>query len=171
MMAHGKRQRRRYKRRSTGQTDYHRRLKLLRNGAPRAVVRITNTQVICQLISYDADGDQVVTSADGNGLRGKYAWPSGTSTKSVPAAYCTGYALAKQAQKAGHDESVLDIGLAASTSGNRVFADLKGMIDAGMWVPHSEDIFPSEERINGEHIDGKIAGAVKKTVSAIEEAN
>ena len=36
-MAHGRRQRRRYKRRSTGQTDYHRRLKLLRSGTPRAV--------------------------------------------------------------------------------------------------------------------------------------
>lgn len=171
MMAHGRRQRRRYKRRSTGHTDYHRRLKLLRNGAPRAVVRVTNTQVICQLVSYNADGDRVVTAADGQGLRGKYAWPAGTSTKSVPAAYCTGYALAKQAKKAGHNQAVLDIGLAASTSGNRVFAALKGMVDAGLTVPHSEHIFPSEERINGEHINAKVAGAVKKTVSAIEEAN
>ena len=56
-MAYGKRQRRRYTRRSTGQTDYHRRLKLLRSGTPRAVVRITNTQVICQLVSYQEDGD------------------------------------------------------------------------------------------------------------------
>ncbi|MDP6906181.1 MAG: 50S ribosomal protein L18 [Candidatus Thalassarchaeaceae archaeon] len=170
-MAHGRRQRRRYKRRSIGVTDYHRRLKLLRNGAPRAVVRVTNTQVICQLVSYSADGDMVVTAADGRGLLGKYAWPKGTSTKSVPAAYCTGYALAKQAQKAGHDEAVLDIGLAASTPGNRVFAALKGMVDAGLEVPHSDDIFPSEERINGAHINDKIAGAVQKTKNAIEEAN
>jgi len=122
-------------------------------------------------VSYNADGDRVVTAADGQGLRGKYAWPAGTSTKSVPAAYCTGYALAKQAKKAGHNQAVLDIGLAASTSGNRVFAALKGMVDAGLKVPHSEHIFPSEERINGEHINAKVAGAVKKTVSAIEEAN
>ena len=171
MMAHGKRQRRRYKRRATGQTDYHRRLKLLRSGMPRAVVRITNTQVICQLVSYEANGDLVLLAADGKSLRSKYAWPAGASTKSVPAAYCTGYALAKQAQKAGHDEAVLDIGLAASTPGNRVFAALKGMIDAGMWVPHSEDIFPSDDRINGSHINDKIAGAVEKTKSAIEGAN
>ena len=64
-MAQGKRQRRRYKRRSTGQTDYHRRLKLLRGGTPRAVVRVTNTQVICQLITYDANGAQVISSVDG----------------------------------------------------------------------------------------------------------
>ncbi len=170
-MAQGKRQRRRYKRRSTGQTDYHRRLKLLRGGTPRAVVRITNTQVICQLVSYQSEGDQVISAADGKSLRSKYAWPSKASTKSVPAAYCTGYALAKQVQKSGHDEAVLDIGLAASTPGNRVFAALKGMVDGGLWVPPSEDIFPSEERIAGAHINDSIAGAVEKTKTAIEEAN
>ena len=170
-MPQRKRQRRRYKRRSTGQTDYHRRLKLLRGGTPRAVVRITNTQVICQLVSYQSEGDQVISAADGKSLRSKYAWPSKASTKSVPAAYCTGYALAKQVQKSGHDEAVLDIGLAASTPGNRVFAALKGMVDGGLWVPHSEDIFPSEERIAGAHINDSIAGAVEKTKTAIEEAN
>ena len=170
-MAQGKRQRRRYKRRSTGQTDYHRRLKLLRGGTPRAVVRITNTQIICQLVSYQSEGDQVISAADGKSLRSKYAWPSKASTKSVPAAYCTGYALAKQVQKSGHDEAVLDIGLAASTPGNRVFAALKGMVDGGLWVPHSEDIFPSAERIAGAHINDSIAGAVEKTKTAIEEAN
>ncbi len=170
-MAQGKRQRRRYKRRSTGQTDYHRRLKLLRGGTPRAVVRVTNTQVICQLITYDANGDQVISSVDGKSLRSKYAWPSKEATKPVPAAYCTGFALAKQVQKSGHDEAVLDIGLAASTPGNRVFAALKGMVDGGLWVPHNEEIFPSEERLSGAHINDSIAGAVEKTKSAIEEAN
>jgi large subunit ribosomal protein L18 len=170
-MARGKRQRRRYTRRSAGLTDYHRRLKLLRGGTPRAVVRITNTQVICQLVSYQEDGDKIISAADGKSLRGKYAWPAKASTKSVPAAYCTGYALAKQVQKSGHDEAVLDIGLAASTSGNRVFAALKGMVDGGLSVPHSEEIFPSEERLTGAHIDKSIAGAVEKTKTAIEEAN
>ena len=170
-MAQGKRQRRRYKRRSTGQTDYHRRLKLLRSGTPRAVVRITNTQVICQLVSYQEDGDRIISAADGKSLRGKYSWPSKASTKSVPAAYCTGYALAKQVQKSGHEEAILDIGLAASTSGNRVFEALKGMVDGGLSIPHSESIFPSEERLAGAHIDKSIAGAVEKTKTAIEEAN
>ena len=171
MMAQGKRQRRRYKRRSTGQTDYHRRLKLLRSGTPRAVVRVTNTQVICQLVGYEDEGDQVISAADGSSLRGKYAWPAKASTKSVPAAYCTGYALAKQVQKAGHEEAVLDIGLGASTKGNRVFAALKGMVDAGLWVPHSDTVFPSEERLAGAHINDSIAGAVETTKNAIEEAN
>jgi large subunit ribosomal protein L18 len=123
------------------------------------------------LVAYDEQGDQVISAADGSSLRGKYAWPSKISTKTVPAAYCTGFALAKQVQKAGHDEAVLDIGLAASTPGNRVFAALKGMVDGGLWVPHSEEIFPSDERLAGEHIDKSIAGAVEKTKAAIEEAN
>jgi large subunit ribosomal protein L18 len=135
------------------------------------VVRITNTQVICQLISYQEDGDLILSAADGRSLRGKYAWPAKASTKSVPAAYCTGYALAKQVQKSGHGEAVLDIGLAAATPGNRVFAALKGMVDGGLSVPHNENIFPSDERLAGEHIDKSIAGAVEKTKTAIEEAN
>jgi len=170
-MAKGKRQRRRYSRRESGQTDYRRRLKLLRSGAPRAVVRVTNKQVICQLVHYELDGDIVLTATDGRALRTKYAWPESASGKSVPAAYVSGYALAKQALAAGHDEAVLDIGLAASVPGGRVFAALKGMIDGGLEIPHNEDIFPSDERLNGAHIDDSIAGAVDKSKTAIEGAN
>ena len=52
-----------------------------------------------------------------------------------------------------------------------MFAALKGMVDAGLGVPHSEDIFPSEDRLAGAHIDDSIAGAVESTKTAIEEAN
>jgi large subunit ribosomal protein L18 len=33
-----------------------------------------------------------------------------------------------------------------------VYAALKGALDAGLKVPHSPDILPSEERIKGKHI-------------------
>jgi len=36
--------------------------------------------------------------------------------------------------------------------GSRVFAALKGAVDAGLKVPHSESILPDESRIKGEHI-------------------
>ena len=71
---------------------------------------------------------------------------------------------------AGHDEAILDIGLAAATSGNRVFAALKGMIDAGLEMPHGEDALPEDDRINGSHIDESIANAVESTKKAIEGA-
>jgi large subunit ribosomal protein L18 len=58
----------------------------------------------------------------------------------------------KKALSAGVSSAVLDIGLAAPTKGSRVFATLKGMVDAGLDIPYSEDVVPSEERIRGEHI-------------------
>ena len=56
-MAHGKSQRLRFKRRRNGKTDYRRRLRMLRGGIPRAVVRVSNTQVTCQLVEFGMDGD------------------------------------------------------------------------------------------------------------------
>ena len=78
--------------------------------------------------------------------------------------------MAKSAIAAGHKEAVLDIGLAASTPGNRVFAALKGMVDAGMEIPHGESVLPDDERINGSHIDESIAKAVETAKKTIEEA-
>ena len=42
MMAKGRNQRLRFKRRRTAETDYHRRMRMLKGGVPRAVVRISN---------------------------------------------------------------------------------------------------------------------------------
>ncbi len=170
-MAHGKNQRLRYKRRRNGETDYRRRIRMLRGGNARAVVRVTNTQTICQLVTYETTGDNVAVSVDGKMLVDAYGWPLDASRKSVPASYLSGYAMAKAAIAAGHDEAILDIGLAASTPGNRVFAALKGMVDAGLEIPHSEDVLPSDERINGAHIDDSIAAAVESAKKSIEEAS
>ena len=58
MMARGPRQRNQYRRRVSGETDYRRRLKLLKSGQPRAVVRISNTRAVCQIVTWDKDGDK-----------------------------------------------------------------------------------------------------------------
>ena len=81
-MAQGKNQRLRFKRRRNGQTDYRRRMKLLRGGNLRAVVRISNTQVICQLIEFGMDGDNIFDSISGQTLVDKYKWPKNISRKS-----------------------------------------------------------------------------------------
>ena len=112
----------------------------------------------------------VKISIDGSTLVEKYGWPIDASRKSIPASYVAGYAMAKAAISAGHNEAVLDIGLAASTPGNRVFAALKGMVDAGMEIPHGEDVLPDDDRINGSHIDDSIAKAVEAAKKSIEEA-
>jgi large subunit ribosomal protein L18 len=145
-------------------------MKMLRGGFARAVVRVTNTQTICQLVNYEPTGDTVKISIDGRTLVEKYGWPIDASRKSIPASYISGYAMAKAAIAAGHKEAVLDIGLAASTPGNRVFAALKGMVDAGMEIPYGESVLPDDDRINGSHIDDSIAKAVEAAKKSIEEA-
>ena len=169
-MASGPRQRNQYRRRRSGQTDYRRRLKLLKSGNSRAVVRVSNTRVVCLVVSWKSDGDKVEVTVTGDDLVSRYGWPDSNSRKNIPASYLTGYALGKAALAAGHDEAVLDIGLAASTNGNRVFAALKGMVEAGLEIPHGDSILPDDERINGAHIDDSYASKVEATKKKIEEA-
>ena len=171
MMAYGKSQRLRPKRRRQGKTDYHRRLRLLRSGAPRAVVRVSNTQVICQLVSYYPGGDAILHSVNGKSLTDSCAWPEDASKKSIPACYVAGYALGKKAVSAGNHEAVLDIGLAASSPGSRVFSALKGMIDAGLDIPHGTSVLPNEERLSGKHIDDSLSSSVEASIEAIEGAH
>ena len=52
----------------------------------------------------------------------------------------------------GVEKVILDIGLHIPSKGTRIFSALKGVIDAGVEVPHSEDIIPEENRISGKHI-------------------
>ena len=78
--------------------------------------------------------------------------------------------MGKAAMAHGYEEAVLDVGLAATPVGGRVFAALKGMVDAGLEVPHGEQVLPEEDRINGAHIGDNIAGAVESTKKSIEEA-
>ncbi len=166
----GTRRRSIFRRRQSGQTDYHRRLKLLRGKKPRAVVRVSNTRVTCQMVNWSAGGDLVLASVTGSDLAKKYNWPQEFSQKSVPASYLVGYALGKESISKGCSEAVLDIGLAGSTAGGRVFSALKGMIDAGVEIPHSTEILPEDDRINGAHISDKISAAVESTKSKIEGA-
>ncbi|MDP6869334.1 MAG: 50S ribosomal protein L18 [Candidatus Poseidoniaceae archaeon] len=166
-MSQGPRQRNQYRRRRTGETDYRRRLKLLKSGNARAVVRVSNTRTICQVVNWNRTGDKVETSVTGDDLVSKYGWPESNSRKNIPASYLVGFALGKSAVSSGHDEAVLDIGLAAT--GGRVFAALRGMIDAGLEIPHG-DVLPDDDRINGMHIDDKYASAVEATKSKIEGA-
>ena len=159
-----------FRRRKAGLTDYRRRLKLLRGEKPRAVVRVSNTRTTCQLVTWAADGDMVSVSMTGTDLVKKFGWPATRSLKSVPASYLVGYAMGKAAIAGGATEAVLDIGLAANSPGSRVYAALKGMSDAGLDIPHSEDVYPDEDRLNGAHIDESMTGDIESTKNTIEGA-
>ena len=145
-------------------------MKLLKSGIARAVVRVSNTRTTCQLVTWKVDGDKVELSATGDDLISRFGWPEANSRKNLPASYLVGYALGKSALAAGHDQAVLDIGLAASTPGSRVFAALKGMVDAGLEIPHGDSVLPSEDRLSGAHIDDSYASVFEATKSKIEEA-
>ena len=121
----GTRRRSVFRRRESGQTDYHRRLKLLRGKKARAVVRVSNTRVTCQMVNWSAGGDLVLATVAGSDLAKKFDWPEDFSQKSVPACYLTGFALGKAAMAQGCTDAVLDIGLAGSTPGGRVFSALR----------------------------------------------
>jgi len=49
-------------------------------------------------------------------------------------------------------EAILDVGLQTTVVGSRIYAALKGVIDAGLEVPASNKVFPPTERLSGAHI-------------------
>lgn len=57
--------------------------------------------------------------------------------------------------------ALLDIGLVRTTTGNKVFAVMKGAVDGGVNVPHNEKRFPAyskEEGFDAEELKSRIIG-------------
>ncbi|KAJ1611863.1 60S ribosomal protein L5 [Cryptosporidium canis] len=156
----------------------------------RFVVRLTNTRVICQIIYATIEGDRVICSADSTELP-RYGIPVGLANFS--AAYCTGLLCARRVLKqldmdkiftgvgeiTGDDyhveeeaedrrpfKCILDVGLTRTTSGNRVFAAMKGAADGGIYIPHSPNRFPgftkgengAEDSFDAEVLKDRILG-------------
>ncbi len=139
-----------YKRRRKGLTNYQKRLRLLKSGKLRFVVRKSNNSTICQIIEYAPNGDKTLISFSSNQLK-KYGYKGHTGN--IPAAYLAGYVCGLKAIKKGIKEAILDTGLYNLTKGSRIYAALKGAIDAGLNIPHSEEIFPQERVVQGYHIE------------------
>mgnify|MGYP001768351473 CR=1 FL=1 len=159
-----------FRRRREGRTDYHARHRLVVSERPRMVVRKTNKHIICQLVTAHLEGDRTHVSANSADLR-KYGYEG--SLSNTPAAYLTGMLFAVRAMNAGKDTAILDIGLNRASSGARVFAALKGATEAGLDIPHSEEILPSDERCTGEHIAAYApdrAGSLPASVAAARDA-
>lgn len=138
-----------FKRKLVGRTDYKKRLRLLSSRKPRLVVRRSLNSIIAQIVIFGDNGDKTVASANSRSLK-KLGWTF--ACDNLPAAYLTGFAIGKAAVKGKVDEAILDSGLYRSTKGNRVYAVVKGAIDAGLKVPAGEDMMPSDDRLSGKHI-------------------
>lgn len=142
-------------------------LTILSSPKYRLVVRITNTQVICQIVYAKIQGDHVLVQASSKELP-KYGIEHGLTNWT--AAYATGLLVARRAltklgladtyegfpepsgelqlvEQADEDgprpfKCFLDVGLRRTSTGNRVFGAMKGASDGGIFIPHNEKRFP-----------------------------
>jgi len=137
----------------------------------RFVVRITNKDIVAQIFSSDLDHDVCIASAYSHELK-RYGVKVGFTN--YAAAYATGLLLARRVNKKfGLDElfagketvdgedynvreeadpegkapfkALLDVGLARTTTGARLFGALKGATDGGLDIPHNDRRFPGSK--------------------------
>jgi len=153
------------RRRREGKTDYRKRLRLLKSRKTRIVVRNSLKNICVQFVGYDEVGDKILASAISKELIKNYQWEYSTST--TPVAYLTGLLAAKRAKDSGISEGVLDIGRQIPVKGSKVFAALKGTLDAGIECPHDAKQLPDEDRLLGKHLDEKITAKVTDIKSKI----
>jgi len=184
--AYFKRYQTKYRRRREGKTDYYARKRLVtqaknKYNSPkyRLVVRFTNTDVICQIVYAQIQGDFVLTAAYSHELT-RYGIKGGLTNWA--ASYATGLLVARRAlTKLGLADkyvgvaepdgtislvdpaeygprpfkAYLDVGLKRTTTGSRVFAALKGASDGGIYIPHSERRFPGYDT-DGKSLDAAV---------------
>jgi len=141
------------RRRLEAKTDYKSRLALLKAEKPRLVIRKTNRYVIVQIVLSDTAQDKVVMGVDSKvllskGLPAEYAG----SLKSLGAAYLTGFLLGKKAVSSGIKEAIVDAGMYINVKNSRIYAALKGALDAGLNIPHKKEVLPQMESIKSEKI-------------------
>lgn len=132
----------------------------------RLIVRFTNKDIICQIAYARIDGDVIVCAAYSHELP-KYGIKVGLTN--YAAAYSTGLLLARRLLKKFNLDTVysgceevtgeryqvesadgqpgafrcyLDVGLARTTTGARVFGAMKGAVDGGLDIPHDVKRFP-----------------------------
>jgi len=205
--AYFKRYQVKYRRRREGKTDYFARKRLIiqdknKYNSPkyRLVVRLTNTDVIAQIIYAKINGDYVLSAAYAHELPA-FGMPVGLTN--YAAAYATGLLLARRVltklnladKYKGNDKvngedynvqaltdgpapfrAILDVGLARTTTGNKIFAVMKGALDGGVEVPHSETRFVGYEKegkkLNAETLRKHIFGLhVKEYADLLKKEN
>jgi len=166
-MAHNPRYVVRFRRRREGKTDYHKRTRLLKSHQSRFVVRKSLRHMTVQIINAELVGDTTVVSAHSSELK-RYGWEAVKGN--LPEAYLVGYLAGLKAKKASLGKALLDTGTYAVVRGGRIFASVRGALDAGLAVPCDESVLPKEERMRGAHISEKIAGSFEVTKKKMEEA-
>jgi large subunit ribosomal protein L18 len=128
-------------------TNYRKRSAILIGRHLFVTVRVSDQNVVAQVLKPTPTGDIVIASAHSRELY-KHGWKG--AFNNLPACYLTGMLLGKKAQEKEINTAVLYIGKNHFTS--RVGACTKGIVDAGVSMPVSGESLPDEERISGHHI-------------------
>ena len=154
------------RRRRENKTDYKARRILLTSGIPRIVIRRTNKYFVLQAVESIEAQDKITATITSKDLL-KNGWDAkmGGSLKSIPAGYLTGLLMAK---KLNGGKYIVDLGMARTLAGSRVFAVVKGLIDGGLDISANEKVFPSEERLNGEHLKDEVKSMIVKVKGGLK---
>lgn len=167
----------------------------------RLVVRITNKDITAQIAAAKIQGDVILCQANAHELP-RYGVKLGLTN--YAAAYCTGLLLARRVLKQlkldntyegqkevdgeqfnvededdqpGAFRAYLDVGLARTSTGARIFGVMKGACDGGIDIPHSTKRFPgydSESKefnaeVHRNHIFGQHVAEYMKTLQKEDE--
>ena len=154
-----------YRRRRELKTNYAKRLGMLKSGKTRIVLRLTNLYANIQYVEHNAKGDAIKFALLSKELK-EFGWNKGL--KSTPACYLAGYLFGKTViGKKFKKEAILDLGLQNAFKKGKLFACVKGIIDAGIDLPCGEEAFPKEDRLNGKHIKAEqLFASVKSAIDA-----
>ncbi len=149
------------RRRLEGRTDYKKRLRLLKGGYLRLVVRKSNRYILLQIVESRHAQDKVLVTASTKELL-KKGWPSEKAglLKSLGAAYLGGFLLGKKIKNRIKEKVILDSGLIPNTRGSRVYAAVKGVKDAGIEIDIGEEVVPPAEKIEKEEFFGEVKGKI-----------
>ncbi len=151
------------RRRRENKTDYKARRVLLTSGVPRIVVRRTNKYFILQAVeSVEAQDKVIATMTSRELLKNGWDKKKAGSLKGISAGYLTGLLFAKRIKSlVGSRKSevgsrfIMDLGMARTDKGGRVFGVVAGLVEGGLDIPANDKVFPGEDRLMGEHCDLK----------------
>ena len=158
------------RRRNENKTDYGKRMKLLTSRKPRLVLRKTNRYVLGQYVTSKETQDKVELSANSKDLL-EHGWPKEFegSLKSIPAAYLTGFLIGKKIVKAKKENPIADFGMMRAIQKSKLYSFIKGVVDAGVKIPHDPKVFPEEGRISGKNLKKDFTSFFSKIKSTIEK--
>jgi len=161
----------------------------------RLVVRRTNRRIIVQVIWATIQGDHVLTSADSRELK-KFGLEAGLTNYAAAYATGLLTARRLLTEHGLHEiykgvenidgeyfdiydekkklinkdkrpfKAILDVGLARTTTGNRVFGAMKGAIDGGIFIKHNNKRFPGHHLEKAQETKGKKGKTVEKGKSS-----